>query len=196
MLTNRTSTTPGGIPTILQVFETLAKYEDSKPEEKKRTAQERKMHYDLNFRVRKALLVLAVMFSEASRFRCIYLEMIERIENWAESSELETSLWNLINNWSHWSDKILDLWHQDPGFTNSMANSLDIDPAKPSQCVEVKFITSSSSSIRRRMETVSDLIGKNGQLTFMKRNQDKMISNSHLDTKRRKIGVDILDPCL
>lgn len=75
-----------------------------------------------------------------------------------------------------------------------MANSLDIDPAKPSQCVEVKFITSSSSSIRRRMETVADLIGKYGQLTFMKRNQDKMISNSDLDTKRRKIGVDIRDP--
>jgi hypothetical protein len=58
LFTNREDTTPGRIPAILQVFETLAKFEDSRPEEKKRTTQERRRQHDLRKRVRKALVII------------------------------------------------------------------------------------------------------------------------------------------
>jgi hypothetical protein len=130
------------------------------------------------------------MFSEATRFKCVYLEIFDRIKNWTESSELETFLWNLINTWGHWSDEILDLWLVDPDFSNSLTKPLNIDRKKPNQCIEVRF---DSSSTPRRVETVADLIGRGSQLTFMKRCLEKMISKDDLEAKK-KFKAGISDP--
>ncbi|KAL6647177.1 hypothetical protein ACP70R_014614 [Stipagrostis hirtigluma subsp. patula] len=195
-------TTPGGHVVIDQVFMTLAKHEetiaklDERRSTKKKAEGVSQEYLVAKERLMKAMLIVIVMFSEANRFRCIFHEIIRRIKEGEDSSELDKTMWSFINDWGHWSDKMLKLWVEHPviPMDADLFEEKTDDQFKDDRRSRDLFVRIPNTTRTRRLTKVKDMIGPEGQLMLLKIDNDFMLKhNKDLKEKLKRKG-DIRDP--
>ncbi|KAF8697827.1 hypothetical protein HU200_035315 [Digitaria exilis] len=167
-------TKPGGIRVLQHMFEVLATFQDCNRDETGKLLDETDEE-----RVYEALLKAIIIFSEALRFRSIYLTIRARSRYNAESSELHSSLWDMIHVWGHSSSEILQLCagsEELPALdTGAPEHLLNTQVRRPDLAEPVT------------LATLDDAIGSAGELMYLKVRSDLIMSD-----EKRSLAEEVM----
>lgn len=153
---------------LVDIFETLSTFEDCARDESGKLLD----GHDGD-RVETAMLRCIIIYSEALRFRSIYLAIFCRIRDTSDSSELHESLWVLIKHWGAGSRSLLMLWKQE---------SLLMHNDTPSEFKNVQVVRPGLGLIE--LNTIGDLIGSSGEILVIRLADHLVLDPEALDIVR------------